>query len=182
MSTGIKIGIVGVIIALLSGIIFAAVFVGYFNSEARLRNQFNAQQKNLEVVYDETWKVISQTAQVSDQYATQFKEIYVNIMDARYSKGDGTLMKWIHEANPNFDSSLYEKLATAIEAKRATFAREQKKALDIKRQHDDLRTTFPSNLVCGGKPELELKLVTSTRTSKAFETGVDDEVDLFKKN
>lgn len=181
MSIGIKIGIVAFIVGCLGIVMIGSTFVGYYNSEARVRNQFNAQQKNLEVVYDETWKVISQTAQVSDQYATQFKEIYVGIMDARYSKGDGTLMKWIHEANPNFDPSLYEKLANAIEAKRATFAREQKKALDIKRTHDDLRTTFPSNLICGSKPELELRLVTSTRTSKAFETGVDDEVNLFNK-
>jgi hypothetical protein len=33
-----------------------------------------------------------------------------------------------------------------------------------------------------GHNELQLKLVTSSRTEKAFDTGKDDDVELFKKN
>jgi hypothetical protein len=179
MGTGVKIAIVAAIVAVF-GIVMVGVYgVSVSNKEVRVRNQGKMQQKNLEVVYDETWKVISQIAQVADKYADDFKDIYSNIMSERYSKGDGSLMKWVHERNPDFDPSLYNKLANAIEGKRAKFAAEQKKMLEIKRVHDDIRLTFPSSLICGGRPEIEVQLVTSAKTQKAFETGEENDVNVF---
>lgn len=159
----------------------AIMFVTYSNQEVVLRTQFGAQQKANEVIYDKVWKVIHQKAGVSAEYSDKFKEIYVQIMDARYGSGDGTLMKWIQEQNPQFDISLYKDLSLAIESNRLEFSRVQQKLIDIKREHDNLRMLFPSSLFLSikGTKELELKLVTSSRTEKAFETGKDDDVDLF---
>jgi hypothetical protein len=45
-------------------------------------------------------------------------------------------------------------------------------------------TLFPSRfflVTIGGHTLPELKIVTSTRTEKAFETGKDDDTDLFSK-
>jgi hypothetical protein len=64
----------------------------------------------------------------------------------------------------------------AIEGQRTNFANDQKQMLDIKREHDTLRTTFPGSIFLGNVKELEIKLVTSTRTENAFSTGKDDEV------
>ena len=53
-------------------------------------------------------KVLKQKAQVTDEYKSAFESIYPKLIEGRYSKGDGSLMKWIKESNPNFDVSLYQ--------------------------------------------------------------------------
>ena len=174
---------VGWLVALFAGLVLLGLFVSYGNKEVALRTQFEAQQMANTVVYDKVWKVIQQKAGVSDQYADKFKEIYTDIMDARYGSGDGTLMKWIQESNPQFDAGLYKDLSLAIESNRTEFATVQKKLIDIKREHDNLRMMIPSSIFLGikGVKELEMKLVTSTRTEKAFDTGKDDDIELFNK-
>ena len=170
-------------LGVLVAIIVIGMFISYNNREVILHNQFNAQQKANEVVFDKVWKVIQQKAGVSDQYADKFKEIYVQIMDARYGSGDGTLMKWIQESNPQFDAGLYKDLSLAIESNRSEFMRVQEKLIDLKREHDNLRMLFPSSVFLSikGVKELEMKLVTSSKTDRAFTTGKDDDVELFKK-
>lgn len=176
------IAVVGVIIVPL--VIVATMYFSYNNAEARLRNQIGAQQKANEATYDEVWKVISQLAQVSDSYKDSFKEVFTGIMAGRYGKGDGTLMKWIKEANPTFETKLFEKVANAIESQRAGFTREQKKLIDLKMVHDNMFDVQPSGFFVGtlaGKSKIDIKIVTSTRTDGAFKSGKDDDVNVFQK-
>ncbi|NQV88770.1 MAG: hypothetical protein HQ488_00405 [Parcubacteria group bacterium] len=174
----------GLLVALITVAVAAMLIVGmavsYKNSEVGLRNTAAAQQEKLTVVYDATWKIIQQKAGVSAQYADNFKEIYPALMEGRYgdSRG-GAMMSWITESNPDFDTSLYADLMRSIESERTKFAREQSRLIDIKREHDDLRLKIPSSLFVGGKPELEIQLVTSGRTKEVFSTGEENDIDLF---
>lgn len=162
------------------------MYFSYNNKEVVLRNAIAAQQKANEAVYDETWKVITQVAQVAENYKDSFKEIYPKLMEGRYGNArGGALMSWIKESNPTFDTKLYEKLANAIEAQRANFTREQKKLLDIKQMHDNLIDVQPGRfflVTIGGTQKIEVKIVTSSRTEKTFATGKDDDVNVFNKN
>lgn len=178
MSTkvAISIGISAIIVLLLS--VTVGSCISYQNDEVRLRNQITAQINVNRAVYDETWKVISQQAQISDKYRDGFKEIYVGIMEARYSKGDGTLMKWIKEANPDFSPLLYGKLMLSIESLRAKFTNNQKTLADLKLQHDNLLDVFPGSLFLNGRQKIEIPIVTSSRTEDSFKTGKDDNVKL----
>jgi len=173
--------IVGVIVAGLVGLV--GMFITYSNQEVELSTQFGAQQKANTVIYDKVWKTLQQKAGVADQSADKFGEIYANIMDARYGDKDQVLMNWIQEQNPTFDMSLYKDLSLSIEANRAEFANVQQKLIDIKREHDNLRMKIPSSffLAMKGTKELQMQIVTSTRTEKAFDTGKDDDVGLFEK-
>lgn len=173
--------IVAVLVAALIGLV--GMFISYSNQEVDLSTQFSAQQKANAVIYDKVWKVLQQKAGVADQAADKFKEIYANIMDARYDGKDQVLMNWIQEQNPTFDMSLYKDLSMSIESNRAEFANVQQKLIDIKREHDRLRLRIPSSIFLSikGVKELQMQLVTSSRTEKAFETGVDDDVSLFEK-
>ena len=91
------------------------MYFSYNNKEIALRNQVEAQRGKIEGVHDKMWKVISQKAQVSNEYKDAFTEIYPAIMEGRYSgSGDGSLMKWVTEQNPNFDTSLYKDLSQSI--------------------------------------------------------------------
>ena len=170
------------IVAVVLGGVFGVMYVSISNSEIRLRNEIKAQQKTNETVFDTTWKIIQQQAQVADQYKDGFKQVYGEIMDKRYSPAQGgTLLRFITESNPNFDSSLYAKVANSIEGQRLTFQRAQAQLLDLKREHDNVRLTFPGSLVCGGRPEIEVQIVTSGKTAESFQTGREDNVDLFTK-
>jgi hypothetical protein len=168
----------GVVLAL--GLMFGSAYVDYSNREISLRNLASGQEDANKVIFDTMWKTIQQSAAITDEYKNSFKEIYLGIMDARYSKGDGTLMKWITENNPNFDSSMFKTLMDTVKGKREEFAQIQIKLRDIKREHDNLRTMFPSSMFLAGRPELKVQLVTSSNTVEAFNTGKEDSIELFK--
>jgi hypothetical protein len=152
--------------------------VGVSNSEIKVRNTGEAQKKVCEAYFDKMWKIINQDAQVADKYKEAFKEIYVPLIAGRYSKGDGTLMKWITEHNPQFDAKLYDKLMNAIEGQRDGFFIEQEKLVDIDRQHKNLRQTFPNKLIIGDRPSLVFKIITSTKTEETYKTGKEDDIKL----
>lgn len=169
---------VGLVISV--GLIILVMYFSISNQEISLRNQAVAQQKANEVIFDKVWKTIQQVAQVADQSKEAFKEIYFGIMQERYdgeAKG-APLFKWIQEQNPTFSLELYSKLADAIEANRAEFARVQNRLIDIKREHENLRKMFPGSLFISGRQELDIKIVTSIKTEEAFRTGKDDDVSL----
>lgn len=167
--------------ALVFGITVGLMAATYHNTEVSLRNQISAQQKSAELTFDSTWKIISQQAMVADKYKNDFKAIYADIMDNRYANGGGELMKWISEHNPQFDSSLYSKLMSSIEANRKAFEAEQKQLVDLKREHDTLLVKFPSSLFIGGRESIDISLVTSSKTKETFASGEENDIDLFDK-
>lgn len=177
-----KIGL-GVVLVLVASMVIWAI--GLSNNYNKKMETGKAFQKNSEVVFDNTWKIIQQQAGVTTEYKEGFREIYVELMEARYEndKGAGqqTLMKWVTEANPEFDASLYKTLMNTIEGSRNAFTMEQKKLIDIDRELKTMKVTFPNSLILGNKPDLEIKLVTSAKTEEAFQTGQDNDVELFPK-
>lgn len=176
--------IVAVSIIVILGLGFIATVGGYFsynNKEVSLREQAEAQRGKVEGVHDAMWKIISQKAQVSNEYRAGFDSIYTHIIDGRYSKGDGSLMKWITEANPNFDTSLYKDVMDAIEVQRTQFMKAQERMIDIKREHSTLCKTYPGRWFISNTSEIEYTIVSSTQSKQTMETGLDDNVDLFKK-
>ena len=176
------------IIGLVSGGLVAAIVlilvmmnVSYKNAEIELRNQATAQEETNKATFDKVWKTLKQKAGVTDKYAADFKSTFGGLMKDRYAgdqKGN-PMFKWIQERNPKFSVELYKDLSQAIESNRATFLRVQNRLVDIKREHDNLRQKFPSSIFVGSKPELEVTIVTSSKTEKTFQTGKEENVELF---
>jgi len=180
MSVMAKLGILAGVLLVIVGIGAAVTFIGYNNTEVELRNQFGAQQEKCKSYFDKMWKIIKQKANIAEEYKDAFSEVYVKMMDARYKQGSGAMMQWIKEQNPTLDSGVYRDLGNTIEAQRDGYHRENTILLDVKRQHDNLRQKFPSSLVCGSAAELKAIIVTSGKTTESFETGEDNDVELFK--
>lgn len=164
-------------------------YVKYSNQEQTLRvNATNQETVNM-TVKDKTWKTISQMAQVSQDYRETFEKVYPDIMNARYGGHEAgkpsPLLNFIKEANPTFDTKLYEKLMDAITVNQAEFQMVQTKLISIKEQHDLLRTTIPSKWFLSNFfrdcPELKVTIVTSKNTKDMFKTGEDNDVKLFNK-
>lgn len=172
-----------VIIAVLAVIgmaisLYVLMGISYNNRYIDLNNGYKQQQATLETFHDKMWKTIQSQAKVVDKQKDGFKEVYVGIMEGRYSKGDGTLMKWIQESNPQFDQTSYQKLMTTIEAQRNGFFAEQKIMQEIVKEVNDLRTKFPSSFWLASKPEASFIPISSTKSKEVMETHKDDELHL----
>lgn len=163
--------------------------IGFFmnmsieNKEIDLRERVIAQQEKCEAYFDKMWKVLQQEAQVTDQYKNAFKEIYPALIEGRYSQGDGSLMKWIQESNPQFDASMYKQLMRSIEVERTGFFNEQATLIDIQREHKAFLQKAPNRWFLSSdlKP-VEIQIITSSSTKQTYETGEENDVDLFKNN
>lgn len=163
-------------------IIWFSMSVTYTNKEIDLRSTTIAQQDKCKAYFDKMWKILQQKAGVADQYKEAFKEIYPKMIEGRYSKGDGSLMKWITESNPQFDVSLYKELMQSIEIERTGYFNEQASLIDMQREHSVLLKKIPSKWFLNDtlKP-VEIIIVTSKSTKDAYVTGEENNVELFKK-
>lgn len=173
------IGICVAIIIALGAFTVVGMYFSYNNTDATLRAQAEAQLGKVEGVHDKMWKVLQQKAQVSNEYKDAFSEIYPALIEGRYSQGDGSLMKWITEANPTFDTSLYKDLMLSIELLRTEFQKSQERMLDIIREHNVLLTTVPSKWFVSNTEKIEYTIISSTRSKTVMATGLDDDISLF---
>ena len=162
-------------------LIVVMMYVTYNNQEVSLRKEAEAQKGKVESVHDKMWKTIQQKAGVTDEYREAFEKIYPELISGRYSQGDGSAMKWIQESNPDFDTSLYKDLMQAIEVQRAYFDQAQTRMLDIIRQRETLLETIPAKFFISNKSTIDYTVISSTRSKDVMVTGLDDDVDLFKK-
>ena len=160
-------------------LILLIMFFTYNNKEIYLRKEADAQRKKIESTHDKMWKVIKQKAEVSDKYRETFERVYPEIIAGRYSEGSSA-MKWIQEASPNFDTSLYNDLMQAIEIQRTHLHNAQTRMLDVIRERASLIESYPSRWFITNKSEIEYEVISSTKTHNVVETRVDDDVDVFK--
>ena len=172
--------LVGVGAFVLLVVIYFGMSMSYQNKEVRLRNRSDAQVTVKKITYDTMWKVVKQLTGLTQAQEKAFQQRYVALMKARGMDKGGNFMKWIQESNPEFKDSQFPKLANAIEGHRERFARDQKIHADIKREHDNLREEIPSNHFVGHVEELVVVTITSTKTEAVFESGKEDDVELFQ--
>lgn len=159
-------------------LVLLIMFFTYNNKEIYLRKEADAQRKKIESTHDKMWKVIKQKAEVSDKYREAFERVYPEIIAGRYSDGSSA-MKWIQEANPNFDTSLYNDLMQAIEIQRTHLHNAQTRMLDVIRERASLIESYPSRWFITNKSEIEYEVISSTKTHNVVETRIDDDVNVF---
>lgn len=184
MRKGLIIGgaVVGMLVVV--GVIVAVMAISYRNNDARLRNLITAKQTDNKSEFDNMFKKISQSVQVTEAQMTALKGIFVEHAQARGGAGNAKIMSWIQESVPNVDTKVYTNLQNIIIASRDSWTMRQKELIDYKREHDNLIDTFPSGWflsLMGRGNKIDITIVTSTKTEKAFETGKDDDVEIFKK-
>lgn len=172
--------IVGAGVLLIGGLVFL-YGLSAKRTAIHLRNAVEAQVDVVQVHHDAMWKILTTKAGISDRYKpADYKELLGEVVEGR--KG-GALAKTIAEQNPSFDLSLLTDLSRSVEAEYRVVVREQKKLRDLDRQfrdatQDPLAGLF---LTAAQKEPVEYKLITSSRSRAAQETGVEDDVDPFRK-
>jgi hypothetical protein len=171
--------LIGVVIAGIAILLLAGTYFRYDSRELSLKAEASKQLGVIELTHDKMFKILQQKAGVTKEYRASFDSIYTHIIAGRYSQGDGSLMKWIKESNPEFDSSLYRDLMASIESERTEFLKAQTRILDISREHEVLIKTVPGRWFLGGREPIEYEPISSTYSKEVMQTKTDDKLDLF---
>lgn len=171
------------IVAGVIAVVFLGGIVGWgfslYNTEATDKNLYDMKLVDNNNQYDDMWKEISQSIQIADEKKDAFKEIY-----AQWSAGtadSGKVMMWLKQAAPDVKGlDVYDKVFNLMTSKRSGFTSRQQELIAIATPYNLRLVTQPSGFVLKifGFQKIEPKIVTSTRTNKAFETGVDDDTSL----
>lgn len=179
------------IIALVSvalGVVFMLLFVFFSyislsNSEVRLRNGIEAQQESCENYFTQMWAIVSQRANVTQEHQSAFREVYADIMQYQPGAGDGQdpLFVFLNNTMPVYDQSLYRDLANRIDSLRVEFRHEQDRLIDMHREHRDLIMTFPGSFLLASRGEVEITVLSSSRTEEIYSTGMEDSLQVFQK-
>jgi len=179
------------------------ITISFNNTAVGQENGIEATWKDSQVQYDAFWKKVKETAQVTDKYAADFKDLFLGSMDARYD-GKDPAFQFIMEANPALPPESYTKVQNVIETGRNDFARTQRTLVDKQRAYETHIETFPNSSLAGmlGFPRpvtgeyappddtdgdgkvtvLDYKIVTSAKTQEVFTTGREDApLDVFSE-
>lgn len=174
----------GVVLFLIVGL--AGWFISISNREVEMRNLIVAKQKANEVQFDNLWKSLTESFEITSAQSKNIKDIIVGYAEARTNKNGGSLATLVHEQVPNVDktSEAFQNLMNVVVSMRATWTRKQEELIDFKREHDNLIDKFPSSLVCAilGKKKIDIVVVTSDRAEDAFKDGKDNGTNHFQSS
>lgn len=185
MSKGVLASLVTVVAVLgVLGLVVFGSYVSAYNSGNRYEQQIEAEWTNNKNVLAQYGQKIQEAAQIPSMQADDVAKILTGALDARYgSDGSKAAFQWIQEQNPNVSSEVYIKLQQIIEAGRNKFENSQTRLIDVKRAYKTELGSFWRGLWLGfaGYPKVDLEkfnIVTTGRTEKAFETGIEDPLKL----
>lgn len=171
------------LLSLTAFIIYIFLSFSIQNTEIDLRVGTISQNDVCKAFFDKMWKILKTKAEIPEKYKDAFKEIYIPMVEGRYSQGDGTLMKWIQESNPNFSPALYEDLMKSVEIERTGFFNQQKLLIDKRGQHlAFISKPFNKKFLSDTIKPVTIVIITSLATKTSYETGEENDVELFKKN
>jgi len=171
------------------GVFVAMTLMSWSNAERAQRNLLTAKQKDNTSEFDNLKKKINAVVSIPEAKFASLHDLFVDHASARTAGGskDGSLMKWVTESVPNVDkaSDIYDNVMNIIVSSRDSWTQRQKELLDMKRVHDNIldlgfRGMFLTQVL--GRQKIDVTIVTSASTKKAFETGEDnDDGSVFKK-
>ena len=170
---------IALIVAAVLLLILVIMYFSYNNREVSLRKEAEAQKGKIESVFDTMWKTIKQEAGVTEEYRKTFEKIYPELIAGRYSADSSSLLKMINESNPDFDTSLYNRLMQTIEAQRAAFASAQQRILDIIRERETLLESMPSMWFIRNKEKIESDVISSDVTESIINTRRENDIEIF---
>ena len=180
MSLKGKLTAAGIFGFILMVIVLGIMNFSYQNTEQRLRTDIEDQERKIVANLDKMIKTIAQQAQVTKQYANDFKEVALGMVKGRYGdKGSTAMFQWLKEHNISIDVSIYKKIMTTIEAARLSFERKQRMLSGMAAEHKKMYVTVPMKWFVEGQPR-KIKIISSTKTKQIVELGEENDIDVFK--
>jgi hypothetical protein len=186
MSKGLIVAlvIIGMFVGL--GLFGVGSFVSNYNYGNETEQLIQAKYTSNQNILSNYYNKVQELVQVADAYKDGLKEVVAASIQGRYgADGSKATWQWIKERNPNLDPALYTKLAQVIEAGRNEFKNAQDELIDMKRSYKTNLGYLWKGLwlKLAGYPKINLddiKIITSSDTQKAFQTGVENPLTLHK--
>lgn len=181
------IGLAGFAVVAILVIVAVLQMLNYYNDAVSMEQVVTAQYDQNRNDYTKMFNSFQESAQVPKQYTKDLKDVYDSAMKGRYGKdGSRAVVNWIKEVNPNFDSRLYIKIQTLIEANRNEFASNQKSLIDKKQIYNAYLQKQPQGMLLAflGFPKIDMNkfdIVTSDATEAAFESKRGGPIHLFEQ-
>lgn len=177
---------IAIAVSLFIGLFSIIVLSMNFSTKNRaidLREGTVAQNKVCRLYFTKMWDIIKDKGKVAEKYKEDFKDIYLPMVEGKFSKDDGLLMKWVQERYPEFDASMYKDLMKSIEIERTGFFNEQSKLVDMQKEYNTYIIKTPNRWFLSDtiKP-VDIKLIENLATKDAYDTGIEKEIDFFKKD
>lgn len=180
----VLIGIISVFAAIAVLLMGSCAYVVSINNrEVDLRVAIVAKQKDNQSEFDNMWKKIAQVAEVSQEEKSALMQVFNDYAHSRSGNGGGSFATAITEAVPSVNFTNMTNLVNTVTSSRDAWTFRQKELLDLSREHNKLLQRFPSGFLLGlfGRTEIDVEIITSSKTTETFERGTDDDVQLFRK-
>lgn len=111
-------------------------YVGFSNTTNAYEVDITAQYQQMKNVYDNGWKTVMETAQISDNYRDDMIKVWQAALTGRYgANGSRAVLQFIKEANPHIDSQLYVRVQDRIDGFHSTFQGAQTKLISEKQEY-----------------------------------------------
>lgn len=162
----------------------AVSYIKYANMGARMENTIKAEYEDMQNILGQYAPKIRDALGVTELQTDAVLKVFTGANESRYGKGgSNATFQWIKEQNPNLDQTTFVKVQQLIEAGRNKFENAQTKFIDTKRAYRTQLDYVWSGLwmSIAGYPKIDLdkyKIVKSSHATKAFETGIDDGLQL----
>ena len=102
------------------------------------------------------------------------------MVDKEFSNDQNVMVKFFQQNFPEFKTDLLNDLMQSIKIERTGFTTEQDFLIDMQREHKNyIMNKFNKLFLDSDLKEVEIKLITSSRTNAIYESGVEDDIDLF---
>jgi hypothetical protein len=184
MNTSTKLfgGVIVAFVGLIASILIAAVYaLSIYNDQASLQNHYDMKLKDNQSEFDNMWKKISQACQIADNKKESFKEIYAAWATSSTPQDGGKMMLWLKQVSPDVKGlDVYDNVMNIMTGSRDSFTMRQKELVSIAEIANGNLVTMPRGffLKLFGFKHINPLVITSTRTQKVFDSGLDDDVSL----
>lgn len=185
MKTGVVItlGVLGVLFSIVA--ICVGSYISAYNLGNRSEQQLKAEYSDMENVLAQYSLKVKEVAQVPDMKTDDLSRVMKEAFTGRYGDGGSkAAFQWIQENYPGqVTDQLYVQIQQVMEAGRSKFENRQTKFIDVKRAYETNLGSFWTGtwLSIAGYPKIdldEMKIISSGHAKKAFETGVDEAIQL----
>lgn len=156
-----------VIAGVAGGVILLALIIGIFGVKAHVGNVALLKEKQIvELNNNNTIQLNQYVASLKEQVgianvkSAALDKVLKDALSARYNptqmadpNAKGSFYSAMHEAYPNIDLSLYDKILTFVQGQRQDYALLQKQLQSMLADFDTWRGSFPNSMFTGNLPD-----------------------------
>ncbi|CAH7417350.1 conserved hypothetical protein [Vibrio chagasii] len=149
------------------------------NKAVRFEENINKRVNDSESILSNGTMALMDKVSIKDNYAEQFRENLLIVMQARTTQNDTNLLfNGVTEQNPELSDGLYRDISSYIEGMRRDFHLSRSRLQDTCADYRVALNSMVSGYFMKGNgfPKIDVdsqcKVISDARTSETFETGV----------